>query len=364
MRLFRAAPLQLGGCLLVLVGGMTLAGGIAEGQEGQACRDCAVNENAGARSIGPSADLTDGIHASLFTSSDSWTLHKRVDEVTIFFTATDRHKFVEGLMKEDIGVTDDGNTITRISAFGSQSDLPLRLGLVVDTSSSVKSHFRVEQQASRQFLRQVMHPGRDQAFVLGFSNHIEVTQDYSDDPERLVAGVAALVNGGGTAFFDAIQNACDRLNTAREGEPAARVLIVLSDGDDNASKSTLAQAIDRAQVRDVTIYSVNTSIRITNNEGEIQSRAGDLALKQLAEETGGRYFSELNKRDLRKAFSAIEKEMRNRYALSYQPSGLQEDGRFRHIKITARKSGRRLQVHSRQGYYARLASSMVFKTTP
>jgi Ca-activated chloride channel family protein len=359
MRLFRAVPLQLGVCLLVLVSGMTLAGGTAEGQEGQACRDCAVNENAGARSIGPSADLTDGTHASLFTSSDSWTLHKRVDEVTIFFTATDHHKFVEGLMKEDIGVRDDGNTITRISAFGSQSDLPLRLGLVVDTSSSVKSRFRVEKQASFQFLRQVMHPGRDQAFVLGFSNHVEMTQDYSDDPERLAAGIAALVNGGGTAFFDAIQNACDRLNTAREGEPAARVLIVLSDGDDNASKSTIAQAIDRAQVRDVTIYSVNTSIsRITNNQGEIQSQAGDLALKRLAEETGGRYFSELNKRDLRKAFSAIEKEMRNRYALSYQPSGLQEDGRFRHIKITARKSGRRLQVHSRKGYYARLASSI------
>ena len=71
--------------------------------------------------------------------------------------------------------------------------------------------------------------------MLGFSNDVEVTQDYSDDPERLAAGVAALVNGGGTAFFDAIKNACDKLNTAREGEPAARVLIVLSDGDDNAS---------------------------------------------------------------------------------------------------------------------------------
>ena len=359
MRLLRTASLQLDVTALVLVGGMALAGGVAEGQEGQACRDCAVNENVGPRSAGPSADLTDGTPASLFTSSDSWTLHKRVDEVTIFFTATDRHKFVEGLNKEDIGVTDDGNTIARISAFGSQSNLPLRLGLVVDTSSSVKSHFRVEQQASLQFLRQVMHPGRDKAFVLGFSNDIEVTQDYSDDPERLAAGVAALVNGGGTAFFDAIQNACDKLNTAREREPAARVLIVLSDGDDNDSKTTLAQAIDRAQLRDVTIYAVNTSTsRPIELQGHMLPRSGDLPLKRLAEETGGRYFPELNKRDLGKAFSAIEKEMRNRYALSYQPSGLQEDGRFRHIKITARKSGRRLQVHSRKGYYARSVSSI------
>ena len=359
MRLFRAARLQLGVTSLVLVGGMALAGGVAEGQEGQACRDCAVNENVGPRSVGPSADLTDRTHASLFTSSDSWTVHKRVDEVIIFFTATDRHKFVEGLNKEDIGVTDDGHTITKISAFGSQSDLSLRLGLVVDTSSSVEPHFRVEQQASLQFLRQVMRPGRDQAFVLGFGSEIEVAQDYSDDPEQLAAGVAALHNGGATAFFDAIQKACDKLSAAREGEPAARVLIVLSDGDDNASKTTLAQVIDRAQVRDVTIYTVNTSISgRTNDQGEIQSRPSDLALKRLAEETGGRSFSELNTRELKKAFSAIEQEMRNRYALSYQPSGLQEDGRFRHIKITARKSGRRLQVHSRKGYYARLASSI------
>ena len=358
MRLLRAVPLQLGVTSLVFVGGMALAGGVAEGQEGQACRDCAVNENVGLRSVGPSADLTDGTYASLFTSSDSWTVHKRVDEVTIFFTATDRHKFVEGLNKEDIGVTDDGNTITKISAFGSQSDLPLRLGLVVDTSSSVEPHFRVEQQASLQFLRQVMRPGRDQAFVLGFSNDIEVTQDYSDDPERLAAGVAALVNGGGTAFFDAIQKACDKLSTAREGEPAARVLIVLTDGDDNASMGTLAQAIDKAQVGDVTIYTVNTSISgRTDSQWQRPPQPADLALKRLAEETGGRSFSELNKRDLRKAFSAIEKVMRNRYALSYQPGGLQEDGRFRPIKITARKSGRRLQVHSRKGYYARLASS-------
>ena len=119
MRLLRAAPLQLGVTSLVLVAGMTLPGCVAEGQEGQACRDCAVNENVGARGVSPSAGLTGGTHASLFTSSDSWTVHERVDEVTIFFTATDRHKFVEGLNKEDIGVTDDGNTITKISAFGS-----------------------------------------------------------------------------------------------------------------------------------------------------------------------------------------------------------------------------------------------------
>src|SRR5450432_3040825 len=120
MRLFRAAPLQMGLTLVVLVGGMTLAGGVAISQGGQARRDCVLNENEGARSGGSGAGLTDGAHASIYNSSDFWTLHKRVDEVTIFFTATDRHKFVEGLNKEDIGVTDDGNTVTRISAFGSQ----------------------------------------------------------------------------------------------------------------------------------------------------------------------------------------------------------------------------------------------------
>jgi VWFA-related protein len=355
MRLLSAAPLQLGVTLLVLVGGMVLAPGVADGQDGETCLDCAINENAGGRSLGPRADLTDGTQTPLFASHNSWTLRKRVDEVTVFFTATDGHRFVPGLTKENIRVTDDHKPVARISAFGYQRDLPLRLGLVVDTSGSVNPHFRFEQQAAIQFLRQMVRLGPDRAFVLGFADATNMTQDYSDDPEELAAGVMALRNGGATALFDAIHSACDRLMAGEDSEPAARVLIVLSDGDDNSSKTTLTQTIDRAQRLDVTIYTVNTGDRISVSD---LPQPKEIALKRLAEGTGGRSFLEMNKHELTKAFSTIEEEMRNRYALSYQLSDLKEDGRFRHIQIAAEKSGRRLRVHTRKGYYARLASSI------
>lgn len=347
MRPWCKAPTWIGIVLFLLVSDTALAPELAHGQDGGPCLDCVANENAGEpRSMEVQTDTT---QTSLFTTSDSWTIRKRVDEVTIFFSATDRHQFVHGLNLDDIRVIDDGKTVKRISAFGVQSDLPLRLGLMIDTSSSVNPKFRFEQQASVQFLRQVVRPGRDQAFVVGFADHMNVTQDYSDNPENLAAGVAELRNGGGTAFFDAIVKASEKLMLGSDSEPAARVLVVLSDGDDNASDTTLAQAIERSQMRDVTIYTLNTSNK--------SPQPSDAALKQLAKETGGRYFSEMSTNKLKQAFAAIEKEIRNRYALSYQPDDLQDDGRFRRIRITAEKSGRRFRVHTRKGYYAPLAPS-------
>lgn len=353
MRLLSTTPKQLGATLFLIIAGMAVASGGAQGQDSEACPESGVNLIAAGRGVSPGAKLSGVTETSLFPTSDAWTIHKRVDEVTVFFSVSDHHKFVPGLSQDDIHVTDDDKVVTRISAFRAQSDLPLRLGLLVDTSASVNSRFRFEQNASVQFLRQVVRPGRDQAFVLGFSDHINVTQDYSDDPEQLAAGVAALHNGGGTAFFDAIEKACDKLMAEGYSVPAARVLVVLSDGDDNQRKTTLLQAIERAQMRDVTIYTMDTSER----DWRKMQQPSLVALKRLAAETGGRSFSEMTEGDLKNAFSAIEKEIRNRYALSYQPGDLQEDGRFHHIQIAAEKSGRRFRVHTRKGYYAPLAAS-------
>jgi Ca-activated chloride channel family protein len=355
MRLLSAAPLHLGVTILVLVGAMVLVPGVADGQDAETCLDCAINKNVGGRSLGPKADLTDGTHASLITSPDFWTVRKRVNEVTVFFTAKSGHKLVPRLSKEDIRVTDDNKPIARISAFGYQRDLPLRLGLLVDTSNSVNRNFHFEK-ATIQFFRQIVRRDLDRAFVLGFANDVDVTQDYSDDPEQLAAGVMALRNGGGAALFDAIDAACDKFIAKEDSEPTARILIVLSDGDDNSSKASLSLAIEKAQMRDVTIYSMNTKPEETEMGRTLPP--GYVALKQLAEETGGRAFSEKRNSELKKAFSTIEEEMRNRYALSYQPSDLEEDGRFHRIQIAAEKSGRRLRVHTRNGYYARLASSI------
>jgi Ca-activated chloride channel homolog len=288
--------------------------------------------------------------------SDPWTVQKRVDEVTVFFTATDGHKFVQDLTQENIRVTDDHMPVTRISAFGHQHELPLRLGLLVDTSASVNPRFRFEQQAATQFLRKMVRRGLDRAFVLGFADHPSLTQDDSDDPEQLAAGVAALRNGGGTALFDAIYSACEKLSTAKTGETEARILIVLSDGDDNSSWITLRRAIEMAQMRDITIYAINTRIESSDSVYLQGVARSDAAMKELAAQTGGRSFVEVSNWEVTRAFSVIEEEMRNRYSVSYQPGNLEENGRFRRIEIVAERSGRRFRIHARKGYYARVKS--------
>jgi len=246
--------------------------------------------------------------------------------------------------------------VARISAFGYQRELPLRLGLLVDTSASVNPRFRFEQQAATQFLRKIVRRGLDRAFVLGFADHPNLTQDYSDDPEQLAAGVAALRNGGGTALFDSIYGACEKLTTAKAGEMEARILIVLSDGDDNSSRATLSRAIEMAQMRNITIYAINTRIESSDSVYLQGMAKSDAAMKELAAQTGGRSFVEVTNREVIRAFSVIEEEMRNRYSVSYQPGNLQENGRFRRIEIVAEKSGRRFRIHARKGYYARLKS--------
>jgi VWFA-related protein len=277
-----------------------------------------------------------------------------VNEVTIFLTATDRHGFVQDLTQENIRVTDAGKPVAKINAFRHQRDLTLWLGLLVDTSGSVNPRFRFEQQAAIQFLHTIVRRNLDHAFVLGFSDRANVTQDFSDDPVLLTTGVTALHNGGGTALFDAIHEACDKLSTAAADEqPIARVLIILSDGDDNASRTTLTQALGMAQVRDVTLYTINTRIDSLYTRDSNATANGDAILKRLAEQSGGRFFSRMTAGGVAKAFSAIEDEMRNRYALFYEPSNLIEDGRFRRVHIAAEKSGQRLRVHARKGYYAR-----------
>lgn len=348
--------------LLALLSDLALALGADKGedlgyqefraQDREVCPECAIDGEP--ERDGPAPEAPDSPRASLSISPDSWTVRKRVDEVTVSFTATRGRKFAQGLNREDITVTDDNEPVARISAFGCQRDLPLRLGLVVDTSGSVNPQFRAQQKAAVQFLRQIVRPGIDQAFVLGFANEATVTQDYSDDPERLAAGVAALREGGGTALHDAIVRASDKLMMVEDNQPIARILIVLSDGDDNASETTLAYAIEKAQTREVTIYTMHTS---TLRFEPGRPPQGLQELKQIAVETGGLVFYQMDKREVTKAFSAIETEMRNRYVLSYQPVNLREDGRFHRIRIKAEKSGQRFRIRTRKGYYARLVSS-------
>jgi Ca-activated chloride channel homolog len=279
-----------------------------------------------------------------------WIIRKRVNEVTVFFTATTGHKFVDDLSEQEVSVKDDNQPVAKISTFGHQSDLPLRLGVLIDTSDSVNYRFNFEREAASRFLQKIVRAERDQAFVMGFSDQMILTQDYTDNAEKLAKGVSALRSEGGTALFDAVRASCLKLARAPQHTPTARILVLLSDGDDNASKSTFEQTIETAQREEITIYTIST-----NNT--VYSRPGDKVLKDLAVQTGGQAFSRYSAKETVKAFGSIEQEMRSRYALAYRPVDLQEDGRFHRIEIRAQRLNKKFHVHARKGYFAPLAVS-------
>jgi VWFA-related protein len=224
------------------------------------------------------------------------------------------------------------------------TDLPLELGLLVDTSGSVRSRFDFEQEAAVGFLQHTLRPNFDKAFVMGFSSRSQVMQDFTDNATLLATGVHRLRSGGGTALFDAIYHACrDKLIKGKADHPVRRAIVVVSDGEDNQSDASKQQAIEMAQRAEVIIYAIST-----DDSGLILR--GDKTLQQLADATGGRAFFPYKMKDITKSFAAIEDELRSQYVVSYRPANFDADGRFRSIEITALKKD--LQVRSRRGYYA------------
>jgi VWFA-related protein len=273
------------------------------------------------------------------------TIRKRVDEVNVLFIATDRHgKFVRNLNEQDFSVLDDRKPPQSVVSFKRETDLPLRLGLLIDTSGSVRTRFSFEQDAAAGFLQQIVRKDFDRAFVMGFSSKDAVTQDYTDSPALLQAGVQRLRNGGGTALYDAIYHACQgKLAKDTSNFPVRRAIVVVSDGEDNQSGITEGQAIEMAQRSEVIIYAIST-----DDSGLILR--GDTVLQQLADATGGRAFFPFKMKDIKNSFAAIEDELRSQYIISYHPADFEADGRYRPIEITALKKD--LQVRARKGYYA------------
>jgi Ca-activated chloride channel family protein len=273
------------------------------------------------------------------------TIKKRVDEVNVLFIATDRHgKFVRNLNQRDFTILDDHKPPQAIVNFRRETDLPLEVGLLVDTSGSVRSRFDFEQEAAVSFLQHTLRPGFDKAFVMGFSAHSQVAQDFTDNVMLLATGVHSLRNGGGTALYDAIYRACrDKLSKERADHPVRRAVIIISDGEDNQSEVSRAQAIEMAQRAEVIVYAIST-----DDSGLILR--GDKVLQQLADATGGRAFFPYKMKDIRNSFTAIEDELRSQYAVSYRPADFDADGRYRSIEIIALKKD--LQVRARKGYFA------------
>ena len=288
--------------------------------------------------------------AALLAASDEadqpiLTIKSRVDEVNVLFIATDRHgKFVRNLNQNDFSIFDDHKPVQSILNFHPETDLPIELGLLMDVSGSVQGRFGFEKEAATGFLQHIIRPGYDRAFVVGFNKESRLTQDFTDKVPLLAAGVQRLSNGGGTALYDAIYKACqEKLLRDTSDHPIRKAIVILSDGEDNQSEHTRAQAVEMAERAEVLIYAIST-----DDSGLILR--GDRVLEDLASATGGRAFFPYKMKDITHSFAAIEDELRSQYAVSYKPSDFDADGRYRSIQITALKKD--LQVRTRRGYFA------------
>src|SRR5512146_1797113 len=261
------------------------------------------------------------------------TIRAEVKEVNVIFTATDRKGHYKNNLKEsDLTVLDDGKPPAAVNSFASETDLPLRVGLVLDVSGSITDRMAFEQESAIKFFNQILRRGNDKAFVLAFDSVQRMPQDFTDDTAKLANGVRSLTPGGGTAVYDAIATAATKkLKDVHSDKPVRRVIILISDGEDNQSRVTRAQAIEAAKRAEVTIYTIST------NDSNVKTR-GDKWLEQLGDATGGRAFFPNKVEDVAHAFSLIEAELRSQYALSYKPANFEADGRYRTIRIVANKN--------------------------
>jgi Ca-activated chloride channel homolog len=270
-----------------------------------------------------------------------------VTRVQLLFTVSDKKgRFVTDLGKTDFEVFESKKPQS-ITEFTAETDLPLRLAILIDTSNSIRERFKFQQEAASDFINTVMRPHQDKAVVVSFDTAAELVADLTEDTQKLTSAVRGLRPGGGTAMYDAIFFACrDKLMMDQPKHKFRRAMVVLSDGEDNQSRWTRDQALEMAHKADVVIYTISTNItRIPTD--------GDKVLKYFAEQTGGLAFFPFKAQELAQSFENIANELRHQYNVLYRPEPLKTDGLYHpvDVKVKGRKD---LVVRARHGYYAPL----------
>jgi VWFA-related protein len=273
-----------------------------------------------------------------------FTLQVETDEVNQIFTVTDKKgHFITGLRQENFGLLDDGRPPISVKQFTQQTNLPLRVGIMLDTSSSIRQRFQFEQDSAIEFFLQVLHTN-DRAFIEGFDVQTDVAQGFTNNIDLLNQGIRKLRPGGGTALFDALYKTCrDEMLTLRETNSVRKALILVSDGEDNYSRAEESDAIKMCQRADTIVYAISTNISATKGKG-------DDVLKTIAQATGGAPFYPVKIEDVATGFRNIEEELRSQYLLIYRPANFKMDGSFRTIYLHA--LDQRYQVRTRSGYFA------------
>jgi VWFA-related protein len=268
-----------------------------------------------------------------------------VNEVNLIFTVTDRHgHYIPDLKQSDFALLDDQKAPERVNDFRQQINLPLRVGIVIDASTSIRTRFHFEQQSATEFLTETLKSRSDRAFVMGFDVTPTVFADWSNNLDALETGINRLRPGGGTALFDAVYTACrDKLLTERGQEPVRKAMILISDGDDNQSRVHPDEAIKMCERAETIIYAISTNW--TPSRGK-----GDQMLQQMSDATGGQTFFPPSVEEMTNSFHEIQAELRSQYALTYTPADFKANGAFRSIYLFC--TDRRYQVRARKGYFA------------
>jgi VWFA-related protein len=290
-----------------------------------------------------------------------------VNLVDVLFSVLNRrNKLVPELDKDSFKVWDN-NVPQAIRYFSRQTDLPLRIGLLMDTSNSIRDRLKFEQDAATSFLFSVLRRNKDQAFVMTFDDEPTLLQGFTDDVGRLRDHIMNTRAGGATAVYDAIYDACNKeLNhpprpPGDQPDVVRRVMILISDGEDNLSTHTRSEAIEMAQRTSVVIYTIRTStqwIQLSQTDPfkladrKIHLTEGDKILQDLAQETGGRAFFPYHVDDLDQSFQDIGDELRNQYSIAYIPPNYLLDGKYHKIRIEV-PNHKGYQVRARRGYFAK-----------
>lgn len=267
---------------------------------------------------------------------------KNVNEVNVVFSAVDKHnRIITGLRQDQIKVL-DANKQQAITHFFTEGDLPLRIALVIDTSTSVRGRFKFEQEAAIEFIESVLRQGTDQAMVVAFDSSIQVVQNFTGDEEALAKAINSLRAGGGTALYDAIYTtAHDKL--LRDGNEIRNVMVVISDGDDDQSRYSASEALAMAQQAGAILYTISTDQTGSDPKD-------DQLMKEFADATGGRGFFPFEAPELGHIFAAITNELRHQYVVSYEPNDLVPNGSFHPIVVKI--SVKNVIARARRGYYA------------
>jgi VWFA-related protein len=273
------------------------------------------------------------------------SIKTQVQEVNLTFTVTDRHgHFVRNLAPSNFKIQDNGEPPKKITYFESQSELPLRLAIVIDVSDSVGHIFNDEKRSAASFLKRVLRPTSDLALIMGFNQEVRLVQELASDNKLLSHAIRILKSGGDTAIYDAVSAASQLLAKVRETQTVRRAIILITDGEDNSSHIKLEEAEEVAQRNECAVYVVSVN-SLTDSGGQ-----SDRAMGELSEVTGGTLLRVGTGEGVANAFFDIEEGLRSQYLMSYKPASTIPDGSFHRLAVSGPK---KLRVHHRDGYFAR-----------